>query len=192
MRRQSILVLVILSMVLVEVQHVNGDLFIDNMPRTGSIGHVGELPSFLDGVSSYYAQSFRTPIVEPVFAEELTFSMDNSSGSIMNFRILLTETAGGTELDNPRDIRLTNVMYESPTVTLATTGWSQLTVFLGMTTFYNGPTYAWVIDTFSDRNELYGIASVGTTNNYPDGHFFEMATLAGTRADHFMYEWGIS
>ena len=112
------LFLFVLAVVLSSERPVKAEpIVIDNLPATGSIGSLGELTSFLDGVASYYAQSFVAPTEGQVIAGELTFLLASAGQAPgpMDFRVLLTETTGGTELTTPTDIRPTHVLFESST-----------------------------------------------------------------------------
>ena len=52
-----------------------------------------------------------------------------------------------------------------------------------------GTTYAWILDTFADRDGISGLANAGTKNGFEDGHFFNLNVLGGDRMQHFASNW---
>lgn len=171
-------------LLLVSVQ-VNAAI-IDNFPRladtatpSGGIGSLGEYVPFLDGVSSYYGQTFIAPGSEEILASRLIFSMESGSQAPgpMPFRVLMVEATTG--------VSLSTLLFETSSFLLpGNSGWTDFEISLGNTPLIGGLSYAWILDTFSDRDGVSGIANVGTRNGFADGSLFTLNVAGGTRSSH--------
>lgn len=171
---------------------------IDVYPAAAFQGGFGERVTGVANNTSYFAQSFVAPNGT---LDELRFVLapqspapDNAGDNV--FRLLITETVGGTEISNPELIRPAAVVYESIDLTLPLAGpQTEFSVLLGGLSLTPGATYAWVLDAFVAADSVPGKSSVGEAccdDPYADGHFFFLNLTDGsgsTRAEHFDRVW---
>ena len=179
---------------------------IDILPPETYIGGFGERVQLVSNNTSYVAQSFVAPAGSAL--DSVSFQLQSQAAALDNaadnvFRLLITETVGGTELLNPTLIRPSTVLFESADLTMPLAGGTQLFVVnIGGLPLVGGSTYAFVLDAFVTADGLPGKSAVGAvahdTNpldntSYNGGHFFSLnltdAQLAQTRAQHFSAPW---
>jgi hypothetical protein len=156
----------------------------DSRTPSGGIASVGEYVPFLSGVASFYGQSFTAPSSGVVYADQLTFAMEqyHAIGPV-KYRILLV----------PGNASLSQVLFDSGPMVLPTntTSWTDITVDLGQTELLGGSSYLWVIDTLTDRNGISGLANVGTKNDWPGGGFYYGGyTNGGSRSNFSLDKFG--
>lgn len=193
-----LLAIAIVGMGLLAGTPVSADtLTVDNFPITpdtitpsGGIASLGELVGFLQGPSSFYGQSFIAPSAGRVYADKLTFSMmfyGQAPGPV-NYRILLVSTGAPVA---PSLVSLSQVIFESESMVLpASSPWTDITVSLGDTQLLGGNAYLWVIDAYTDRDGVSGLANVGTKNNFADGSLYTLNVLSGDRANFSLSQFG--
>jgi hypothetical protein len=133
-------------------------------PAAAFQGGFGERVTGVANNTSYFAQSFVAPNGT---LDELRFvlapqspALDNAGDNV--FHLLLTETAGGTELGTPELIRPAAVVFESADLSLPLLGpQTEFSVLLGGLSLTPGATYAWVLDAFVAADSVPGKSSVG-------------------------------
>lgn len=159
-----------------------GDLQIDNA-----------VVAFGEQAIPYYAQSFVAP---EGTLDEVTVLLASSSGpGGTHFRVLITETTGGTGAG----IVPTTVLFESPSLTLPfdpsypvnRLEFTAVAVPLGALLLNPGLTYALILDAFVEYDGVPGSAGFAQNNAYSEGHYFYysgfhlLPTPNPRRADHF-------
>lgn len=167
------------------------EIILDVGPQSHLQGRYGEGPDFY----AYAGQTFTA--LGPAVTEMTFYLRSNTpapnTGNMSNWRILLTETMGGSEWDNPYGIHPTNVLFESETFSYNSLRVSSFHVDFGHIPLTPGATYMWIFDSFVVWDSLLDAAdiSVNIYNPYSEGH--SMLAYAwgssGTRADHFSGNW---
>lgn len=129
--------------------------------------------------SAYFAQTF-TPTADG-FADELTFQAQGINAANDNpFRVLVTDVATSTFFQPG------NVLYESPTQTLAFDApTTDITVDLAGLELDGGTEYAFIIDSYVENDGQPNQARAGVANGYADGGLYFYNTSSGDRASHF-------
>ena len=156
---------------------------IDNLAIDNAVVAFGEQ------APAYYAQSF----VAVGNLETVTFLAASASGpDDTDFRVLITETNGGTGAG----IHPTNVLFESATLTVPfdptfpinRLEFTQFDINAGGLALSPGTTYTIVLDAFVAYDGIEGSAGSAQNRNYADGHFFHYggSVAVGDRTTHFL------
>jgi hypothetical protein len=151
--------ILLLTMILVFSTFLSHATTVNYLPRDGEIGSVNDYRNL------YAAQIFDA---QPGLLETLTFDMKYQTGSQsandipgndLQFRVILAETqqvAGGSWQPN-------NIIFQSTSMTLPgiPENWVQYTINFGGVDLADSTKYAFVIDTFSDADNIYSKALFG-------------------------------